>query len=264
MRNQFRLLAVNALALLLIVACSTPAGAQENATDPEKAVKDFITSFGSRWDMAVLKRWADPSFSQIIARDSSLQNTFSDVYSKLGGVKAVTSTRLTAPPETARRMYLAGIECEKGPLRMSLELDLVGNLWKVRQIGLDSKLLATAGPNQQTLARLKQYVDYVIPKLGRKWDFAEFQAEADPRMFQSSGPVPLKTMYTQMTGLVGPIVSYQGSTFANAGVKNGAPIGSYKARFTGRSGEGLAVVTVTFDAGKYRITDLNIMRKMGR
>lgn len=249
---------------LIAGICWCPAALSEDDPDGSRSARQFVTEFSKSWTIEELTSWASPSFNSEIAKNSkSLDPMFKGIGQKLGALKCIRSINLMSPHESNRAMYLADIDYDKGPAKMKLEMERIGNDWKVKQIGMDSKLLNVAPPSQATLTRLQQYVDTVIPRLGRKWDFSEFKTEADPRMFQSNELI-MKSIFSNMTGLVGPIISYQKSELVATGYKNGAPMGNYKAYFTGRNGEGMAIITVCLQGDKSVITDFNIAKKMVR
>lgn len=261
--NIFQVVKWGPMLALIAILNWCPEVLAQGDPDGSTAARDFVTEFSKTWTVQELSRWASPSFSSSINKDSNaLQQMFRDIGQRLGGLKTIRSVNPISPREAMRAIYLVDIDYDKGPAKMKLEMELVGKDWKVKQIGVDSKLLNVGAPSKETLTRLQQYVDTVVPKLGRKWDFAEFKAEADPRMFQSN-ELTLKTIFSNMTGLVGPLVSYQKSQLVATGYKNGAPMGNYKAFFKGRNGEGMAVITVCLQGNKCVITDFNIAKKVG-
>lgn len=265
-----KLRAMNCALLIMLVICMIrcPQALSQNETDALSAAKAFVTAFSKNWgDLNELKLWADPAFRNVIDKDPNLvQQTFKAIGQKLGNLKSIRSVNPIDTREPSRIVYLVDIDYDKGPAKMKLDMDLVGKTWKVRSVMMDSKLLTNVFPSlsKENLTGLQHYVNTIIPKLGRTWDFAEFKAEADPRMFSQTNEIALKKIFTTMTAVVGPITAYKNSQLVSTGAKNGVSTATYKAFFTAKNGDGLADITVSYEKNKYRIVSLNIAKKMGQ
>lgn len=235
------------------------AGHQAKQQSETEVVTNCVTAIGSHWSIGDVKKWADPSFAKLISGDGGrTEQTFNTVLEKLGPLKTINGLTPRSQ-ESGRCLYQADMTCEKAPARVLLEMVDNGKGWKLRSINFDSRELAGAPVPVAVLKQFKQYVDTTIPKLGQKWSFQEFKAEADPIMLQHD-EAHVRDQFVKMTGSVGPIVSYQKSEMAERGVKNGVPFATFRTMFNSPTGPALAVVVVTLRGNECKISGINMAK----
>jgi hypothetical protein len=244
--------------------CAEPTSKVQPPTDRSaSSARECMESIGAHWDMRALRKWADPSYRNLMDTDNGqTEKMFATVKEKLGDLKIIKSIR-PGLHESKKALYYIDADCENAVAKIRLEMVAVENekKWKLRAINFSSKALALSPVSKETLALMKDYVDTTIPKLGRNWNYEEFKAEADPNLFQTDNALAQKR-FGVMTNFIGPVVNYKLSQLAREGVKNGAPIATYKAFFTGNNCEGVALVTVVYRDNRCRIASLNFGKKL--
>jgi hypothetical protein len=253
------------LALFFLIICC-PFAISQSQQDAYNTAKAFAIIVSKKWECTnELKRWADPSYSAVFDKGRGpMEKLFKACSEKLGKFKSIRAIKLVGN-DSHYVAYFVDINCEKAPARIKIVMDPVGKTWKVYSFNIDSIALRSAfEPDKQTITRLQNYVDSVIPKLGSDWNFIKYKAEADPGMFLKTNAATVQQEFAECTSGVGPITKYQYSKLINSGIESGFPNATYQAHFITKNGEFMATITVIDKKPKCVITYFNVGKKIGR